>query len=98
MKREINLWNALLAVNYLILGQVCIQKGTFLVDSQSLRHYVTALSFGKVILRRISLGYQISKNAVKTSHLYYMDDLKLYGKSLLNTVRIFSYDASTDFG
>ena len=44
------------------------------------------------------------KNAAKISHLLYMDDLKLYGKSapelesLLNTVRIFSNDNSMEFG
>ena len=45
-----------------------------------------------------------SKSAAKISHLLYMDDLKLYGKSsnelesLLNTVRIFSTDISMEFG
>ena len=44
------------------------------------------------------------KSAAKISHLLYIDDLKLYGKSsnelesLLNTVRIFSTDVSMEFG
>ena len=52
------------------------------------------------ILRQTGLGYQ----AAKISHLVYMDDLKLYGKSsnelepLLNTIRIFSTDISMEFG
>ena len=56
------------------------------------------------ILRQTGLGYQTSKSAAKISHLLYMDDLKLYGKSsnelesLLNTVRIFSNDISMEFG
>ena len=46
----------------------------------------------------------MSKNTAKLSHLLYMDDLKLYGKSTaelespLNTVRIFSNDISMEFG
>ena len=45
-----------------------------------------------IIFRQTQLGYQILKNTAKLSHLLYMDDLKLYGKSaaelesLLNTV------------
>ena len=57
-----------------------------------------------VIFRQTQLGYQISMNAAKISHLLYMDDLKLHGKSaaelksLFNTVRIFSKDISMEFG
>jgi hypothetical protein len=57
-----------------------------------------------IILGQTGFGYQTSKNAVKISHLLYMDDLKLYGKSaaelesLLNIVRIFSNDISVECG
>ena len=56
------------------------------------------------ILRQTGLGYQTSKSATKISHLLYMDDLKLYGKSsdelesLLNTIRIVSTNISKEFG
>uniref|UniRef100_A0A2H6N264 Reverse transcriptase domain-containing protein n=1 Tax=Micrurus carvalhoi TaxID=3147026 RepID=A0A2H6N264_9SAUR len=52
----------------------------------------------------MKLGYQTAKDAEKISHLLYMDDLKLYGKSeikiqlLTNTVRVFSTDISMQFG
>ena len=57
----------------------------------------------RTILRQTGLGYQTSKSAAKISHLLYMDDLKLYGKSsdelesLLKTVWIFSTDISMVF-
>ena len=56
------------------------------------------------ILRQTGLRYQTSKSATKISHLFYMDDLKLYGtssdelESLLNRVRIFSTDISMEIG
>ena len=58
----------------------------------------------KTMLRQTGLEYQTSKSATKISHLLYMDDLKLYGKSsdelesLLSTVWIFSTDISMEFG
>ena len=66
--------------------------------------YVIAMIPMTTILRQTGLGYQISKSAAKISHLLYMADLKLYGKSsnelesLLNTARIFSTDISMKFG
>ena len=65
--------------------------------------YVIAMISMTTILMQTGLGYQTSKAATKTSHLLYMDDLKLYGKSsndlelLLNRVRIFSTDISMEF-
>ena len=44
------------------------------------------------------------REKVRINHLLYMDDLKLYGKSekqidtLINTVRVFSYDIRMQFG
>ena len=55
------------------------------------------------MLRQTQLGYQISKNTAKVSHLLCMDYLKLYGKStakivsLLNSVRIFCNELSMEF-
>ena len=91
-----NLWNTLQTVNGLILGQVRIQRGIFLVDSLSPLLFVAALIPLTIIFRQTQLGYQISKNTAKISHLLYMDDLKLYGKStaelesLLDNAKIFS--------
>ena len=99
-----NSWNTLLTVNGQIIGHVRIQRGIFQGDSLSPLLVVAALIPQTIILRQTQLGYQISKNTAKISHLLYMDDLKLYGKStaepesLLNTVRIFSNDISMEFG
>ena len=104
LKTAMSSWNTLLTVNGQILGQVNIRRGIFQGDSLSPLLFVAALIPLTVILRKTGFGYQTSKNAAKISHLLYMDDLKLYGKSapelesLLNTVRIFSNDISMEFG
>ena len=97
-------WNTLLTVNGQILGQVNIRRGMFQEDLLSPLLFVAALIPLTIKLRQTGFGYQASKNAAKISHLLYIDDLKLYGKSapelesLLNTVRIFSNDISMEFG
>ena len=104
LKTAMSLWNTQLTVNGQILGQVNIRRGIFQGDSLSPLLFVAALIPLTIILRKTGFGYQTSKNAAKISHLLYMDDLKLYGKSvpelelLLNRVRIFSYDISMEFG
>ena len=66
--------------------------------------YVIAMIPMTTILRQTGLGYQTFRSAAKISHILYMDDFKLYGKSsnelesLLDTVRIFSTDISVEFG
>jgi hypothetical protein len=104
LKAAMSSWNTLLTVNGQILGQVNIRRGIFQGDSLSPLLFAAALIPLTIILRKTGFGYQPSKNAAKISHLLYMDDLKLYGKSaaelesLLNTVRIFSNDISMEFG
>ena len=94
----------MLTVNGQILGQVRIQRGIFQRDSLSPLLFVAAWIPLTIILRQTQLRYQISKNTAKISHLLYMADLKLYGKStaelesLLNAVRIFSNDISMECG
>ena len=97
-------WKTVLTVNGQVLAHVHIRRGIFQEDSLSPLLYVIAMIPMATILRQKGLGYQTSKSAAKISHLLYMDDLKLYGKSsnesesLLNTVRIFSTDISMEFG
>ena len=104
LKTAMSSWNTLLTVNGQILGQVNIRRGIFQGDSLSPLLFVVTLIPLTIILRKTVFEYQTSKNAAKISHLLYMDDLKLYGKSapelesLLNTVRIFSNDISMEFG
>ena len=104
LKTAMSSWNTLLTVNGQILGQVNIRRGIFQGDSLSPLLFVAALIPLTIILRKTGFGYQTSKNAAKISHLLYIDDLKMYGKSapelesLLNTVRIFSNDISMEIG
>ena len=104
LKTAMSSWNTLLTVNGQILRQVNIRRGIFQGDSLSPLLFVAALIPLTIILRKTGFGYLTSKNAAKISHLLYMDDLKLYGKSapelesLLNTMRIFSNDISMEFG
>lgn len=91
-------------MNGQVLGEVRIRRGIFQGDSLSPLLFVAAMIPLTITLRKTRLGYQTSKTAARISHLLYMDDLKLYGKteaelqSLLNTVRIFSNDISMEFG
>ena len=71
-------WKTVLTVNGQVLDYVHIRKGIFQGDSLSPLLYVIAMT---TILRQTGLGYQTSKSAAKISHLLYMDDFKLYGKS-----------------
>ena len=97
-------WKTVLTFNGQVRDYVHIRRGIFQVDSLSPLLYVITMIPMTIILRQTGLGYQISKSAAKISHLLYMDDLKLHGKSsnelesLLNTVRIFSTDISMEFG
>ena len=97
-------WKTVPTVNGQVLDYVHIRKGIFQGDSLSPLLYIMAMIPMTTILRQKGLGYQTFKSAAKISHLLYMDDLKLYGKSsnelesLLNTVQIFSTDISMEFG
>ena len=74
------------------LGSVPIRRGIFQGDSFSPLLFVIALLPLTHILRETGMGYQLEKNGAKVNHLFFMDDLKLYGKndkeldSLIKTV------------
>ena len=97
-------WNTVLTVNGQEIGRVNIRRGIFQGDSLSPLLFIVSLLPLTVLLRKSGMGYQMSKTGTKVSHLLYMDDLKLYGKtrneleSLMNTVRIFSNDIKMEFG
>ena len=104
IKAAMNSWNTLLTVNGQILVQVQIQRGIFQGNSLSPLLFVVTLIPLTIIFRQTQFGYQISKNTAKISHLLYMDDMKLYGKStaelesLSSIIKIFSNDTSMKFG
>ena len=64
-----------------LLGAVPIRRGIFQGDSCSLLLFVIASLLLAHILRETGMGYQLEKNGAKVSHLFFMDDLKLYGKN-----------------
>ena len=57
-----------------------------------------------IVLRKVKAGYVWGSNKLKTNHLPYMDDLKLYGKTydqiraLVQTVHTVSEDIGMEMG
>lgn len=101
LKAAMTKGNTLLTING-VLGQVHIHRGTFRSPSPLL--LVTSTIPLMMLMRGTSLGYKTTKSLTKISYLFYMDDLKLYAKSvaelesLVYVVQIFSKDISMDFG
>ena len=58
-----------------------IGRGIFPGDWFSPLLFVIALLPLTHILRETGMGYQLEKNGAKVNHLFFMDDLKLYGKN-----------------
>ena len=85
-------------------NKVKIRRGIFQGDSLSPLLFVLALFPLSMILRKVSAGYEMTKDGCRISHLLFMDDLKLFAKnekeidSLVQTVRIFSDDIGMKFG
>ena len=87
-----------------------IRRGIFQGDSLSPLLFCMALNPLREELHRTGYGYWLSTGRGETAkrqlvtHLLYMDDLKLYGrtpdqlKGLLRTVRTFSDDIQMKFG
>ena len=86
------------------LGMVNIRRGIFQGDSLSPLLFVMALIPLTLVLKKVKAGYDLAGRRGVVSHLLFMDDLKLYGKSekqvdtLLNTVRACSQDIGVQFG
>ena len=95
-------WRVALTLNGQTLGRVCIKRGLFQGDALSPLLFVMCLFPLTTLLRQLNKGFIIDGDVI--SHLLYLDDLKLYAKSvedmatLVNTVRIFSTDIGMSFG
>ena len=80
-----------------------IRRGIFQCDSFLSLLFVIALLPLTRILRETGMGYQLEKNVAKVNHLFFKDDVKLYGKnnketdSLIKTVWQCSEDIKTEF-
>ena len=95
-------WETVLESEGKQLARVSVRRGIFQGDSLSPLLFVMALVPRTLVLRDAAPGY-VLKSKTKISHLLYMDNLKLYGKtksdieSLISTVRLFSDDISMRF-
>ena len=61
--------------------EVNIQRGIFQGDAQSPLLFVIAMMPIKLIRRKCTAGYKLSKSQEKINHLMYMDDIKLFAKN-----------------
>ena len=80
IKQSMNKWKTNLYADGKLLALVTIRRGIFPGDWFSPLLFVIALLPLTHILRETRMGYQLEKNGAKVNHLFFMDDLKLYGK------------------
>ena len=103
IKQSMNKWKTNLYADGKLLGSVPIRRGIFQGDSFPPLLLIAFLPLTH-ILRETGMGYQLEKNGAKVNHLFFMDDIKLYGKndkeidSLIKTVWQCSEDIKIEFG
>ena len=104
LRESMKKWKTQLTINGEEIGQCNIRRGIFQGDSLSPLLFIIAMIPLSKILHNTQAGYQLEKDGEKISHLLYMDDLKLYGKSeeeikrLTAAVSMFSTDIGMEFG
>ena len=104
LRKSMDSWRTNLFSDGKLLGTVSINRGIFQGDSFSPLLFVIALIPLTHVLREAKMGYQLEKNGPKISHMLFMDDLKLFGKSdneidsLVQTVQQWSADINMEFG
>ena len=104
IKQSMNKWETNLYADGKLLGSVPVRRGIFQGDPFSPLLFVIALLQLTHMLRETGMGYQLEKNGAKVNHLFFMDDLKLYGKndkeidSLIKTEWQCSEDIIMEFG
>ena len=97
-------WNTELNASQSRHGNVKIKRGIFQGDSLSPLQFVMTMIPLTLMLRKTNIFYEVRKKGERINHLLFMDDLKLFTKtvdqigSLVNTVRIFSEDIKMEFG
>ena len=103
LKNSMKNWKVNLKCGEELLGNVDIKRGIFQGDSLSPILFVLALIPLSAVLRKMKDGYNLGRDRGKINHLLFMDDLKLYGKdmveldSLVQSVRVFSGDIGMEF-
>ena len=85
------------------MGPISIKRGIFQGDSLSPLLFTMSLNPLSQQLQKTGCGYQLDKQT-KINHLFYVDDLRLYGTSdnqlngLISTVKKVSDDIQMEFG
>ena len=64
------------------LGTVNIKRGIFQGDSFSPLLFVIALIQISGVLKNVRMCYEVDKQSLTINHMLFMDDLKLFGKSM----------------
>ena len=104
IKQSMNKWKTNLYADGKLFESVPIRRRIFQGNSFSPLLFVIALLALIHIFRETRMGYQLEKNEEKVNHLFFMDDLKLYGKndkevnSLMKTACQCSEDMKMEFG
>ena len=102
IKETINKWNTNLYADGKLFASVPIRRRIFQGDSFSLLFLIALLALTQ-ILKETRMWYQLGNNEAKVNHLFFMDDLRLYGKndketdSLIKTVWQSSEDVKIEF-
>ena len=97
-------WKVMLCSGNSELDKVKIKRVIFQGDSLSPLVFALALIPLSLILRNAKAAYEFSESKEKINHLLFMDDLKLYSRSvkgldsLVQKVRAFSEDIGMEFG
>lgn len=101
-------WKTMLTVNSnfktIEAGEINIKSGIFQGDSLSPLLFCMSLFPLSEELAKQKDGYRVEENEDPINHLFYVDDLKLFGrndaelKNLLMTVKLFSDDIQMCFG
>ena len=75
-----NMWKTELFLNNTSLGFVDIRGGIFQGDSFPPLLFIMSLIPLSALLRQASMSYKLGRENIIVNHLFYMDDLKLYGQ------------------
>ena len=104
IRKSMRSWTVELTSGGEMLGDVKVMRGIFQGDSLSPILFVLAMIPLSVVLNNMEAGYSLGRNRRKLNHLMFMDNLKLYGKSLreldslVRTTRIYRKDIGMEFG
>ena len=80
--RSMEHWKLSLTSNDEVLGEVDVKRGIFQGNSLLPLLFVLSMIPLSLILRKVNICYEWGKKEYKLNHLLFMDDLKLFSKSV----------------